>query len=58
MKKRWDLIHDFIILLENVTVNTHIFFWPYTVTVCKLVWYDRTLMMHAANISGIMLFFL
>ena len=41
-------------------IYQHFNFWldhP-TITVCKLVWYDRTFMMHAANISGIMLFFI
>ena len=42
---------------DMLSLINYIFF-HYTITVCKLVWYDRTFMMHAANISGIMLFFI
>ena len=28
----------------------------YIIIVCTLVWYERAFMVHAANISGIMLF--
>jgi hypothetical protein len=44
------------VISDMLNVINYIFF-HYTITVCTLVWYDRTFMMHAANISGIMLFF-
>ena len=48
----------------NVNIPVHIcdmlclikyIFFQYIIIVCTLVWYD--IMIHAANISGIMLFF-